>query len=699
MEKKKIYTTTYFHLIVCGALLVISAFIFLPFRVAKIQSGHDLKYHFGMIRALSVAWDKGSFFSKLTELIGGDYGYGTGLFYSTLPAGICVTMMKMLRLSLIGSIYLEIVLLFTLSGMLVYCFLRRLFRDNRIAAIGSVAYLLFPYFLWDVYVRFAFSEIFLMATLPMIAWGVYELLYRNNPAAFLVLFTVGYTLSILFHFTMTVYVTLFLVVWLAFHIKKVCTKKNILFFIAATCIVVLLAAAYLVPMLSNYAVTETENMGRNAKTLFKNSLGGFGNFYLLTLFLYTLLVGVLYMVGYARQPKNKRTVGRLALIVLSGLLIVMYSPIFPWGILPQIMGMIQYPFRLMLIGGILSSVQIATLVQEKFFAEGEAEAFAQTQSKNVSSQSQSIVEGSRREQRKKWEKVVLCLCCALCAANVIGMPFSLCRRVLSTTRSDVPMAQVSGYAEFDGLGVRKNGDYFPKGCTYEYVSTRMNAQAVAETDVRIFELSDYSGLSQMSFLVDRSGYAVLDIPYILMAEVALHRFETAYTNRSLPITAESYDGGEKTKITFPDYAQSSKIILSYKNAPDFKAYLQEKAFGVLTLEGDVTASNLYKDYVGKYSLDVIAGQNGGVLELPSYYYKGYSLTLQRTDGTYVNLTPVHGKNGFVEVEINENGRLYVEFTQAGFDFVYTLTVVGGIGAVGLFAATWIFQKKKQTKKE
>ena len=139
--------------------------------------------------------------------------------------------------------------------------------------------------------------------------------------------------------------------------------------------------------------------------------------------------------------------------------------------------------------------------------------------------------------------------------------------------------------------------------------------------------------------------------------------------------------------------------MSYENAPDFKAYLEEMAFGVLALKGDVTAANINKAYVGKYSLDVAVENDGGVLELPSYYYKGYSLTLQRTDGTYVNLTPIHGRNGFVEVEITENGRLYVEYTQDGFGFVHALTAIGGVGALGLFAVSWIFQKKKQEKAE
>ena len=136
-------------------------------------------------------------------------------------------------------------------------------------------------------------------------------------------------------------------------------------------------------------------------------------------------------------------------------------------------------------------------------------------------------------------------------------------------------------------------------------------------------------------------------------------------------------------------------ILGQTSTANIEAYLQENAFGVLTLEGDVSATNLKKEYVGKYSLDVTAGEEGGVLELPSYYYKGYTLTLEKADGMVVSVTPVHGRNGFVEVNVTESGTLYVEYTSEGFAFAYKLTAVGVICAVGLCVTSCIVQMKKK----
>ena len=134
--------------------------------------------------------------------------------------------------------------------------------------------------------------------------------------------------------------------------------------------------------------------------------------------------------------------------------------------------------------------------------------------------------------------------------------------------------------------------------------------------------------------------------------------------------------------------------MHYKDAPLFKAYLSENAFGVLVLSGDVTATNLQKEHAGKYSVDVTAGADGGVLEPPSYYYKGYCLTLVTGDGRRVSIMPIHGRNGFLEVEITESGRLYVEFSAPYLTAANALTAVG----VALFGGVVVWCVLCKTKK-
>ena len=62
---KEKQNTKKFHAAVCGLLFLIAALEFLPFLCSKMNSGHDLNYQFGVIRALSAAWDKGNFFGEI----------------------------------------------------------------------------------------------------------------------------------------------------------------------------------------------------------------------------------------------------------------------------------------------------------------------------------------------------------------------------------------------------------------------------------------------------------------------------------------------------------------------------------------------------------------------------------------------------------------------------------------------------------
>ena len=217
---QNLFKSKYFHLFVCAILTILSALVLLPYLKADRHSGHDLKYHFTVIRALISAWDNGTFGNKIMELIGGDYGYGTGIFYSTFPAALCVILMKLFHLTQTAALYLEMLLLFASAAVVVYFFLLRVFKNVWIAAIGAMSYIFYPYFLWDLYVRFAFTEIFLMLAMPLIVWGVYELLYYQNRIPFYALFISGYTLAIFSHFTMTVYITIFILIWLLIEWKN-----------------------------------------------------------------------------------------------------------------------------------------------------------------------------------------------------------------------------------------------------------------------------------------------------------------------------------------------------------------------------------------------------------------------------------------------------------------------------------------------
>lgn len=687
--RKNFYKSKYFHVMACVVLAIVAALVLLPFGVSEKQSGHDLRYHFNVIRALSVAWEQGSFFSKIMECIGGDYGYGTGLFYSAIPAGLCVLLMKTLHLPIMGALYAEFLLLFASSAITVYFFLRRAFKSNALAMIGGALYLLYPYFLWDLYVRFAFTEIFLMLAMPLIVWGVYELLYRQNPRAFLPLFIAGYTVAIFSHLTMSVYITIFLAIWLLIDCKRTFKGKNLLYFAIAAGIVLLITASYYLPMLVNYGVTETSGMSKTPEQMETNTKKYFTEYILMLDYAFVVGIGFLYALWYAFLAKKKRTAGKTALLVSSVLIAFTFTHFFPWQYMPNFLRMIQYTFRVLLLGGVISVVQICVLIKEVLLTLPEKK------------EDEIIFRIPKKPSGKEFWKLFSAafLCVGFLSYGTVAALHD--KNMFSaydnaSTSAQVAMDDLTGRSEFYGLGAGKHGDYFPKNCQWSYVSKRLKDELIYKTNMTVSEVGNYDGLSQVSFIVQKTqdGYAILNIPYEAFAGVEVYRFRTTSSNKQLEINAESYDDGRKVRLTTADDGNESKIILSYKNAPVFKAYLQAQAFGVLTLDGDAAATNLKKVRAGEYSLDVSVGE-GGVLELPSYYYKGYKLTLTKADGTRKTLEAAHGRNGFVEVEVTENGTLSVEFSDG---YLTVSNVLSGIGAT-LFVgvAVWAcFGKKKES---
>ena len=91
----------------------------------------------------------------------------------------------------------------------------RFSKNKLLAFIASVIYLSSSYHLNEIYVRDAEAESILFIFLPLVILGVKELL-EGNKKWFYPCFIIGYVGGILSHFTMMIYVTIFLAITLLF---------------------------------------------------------------------------------------------------------------------------------------------------------------------------------------------------------------------------------------------------------------------------------------------------------------------------------------------------------------------------------------------------------------------------------------------------------------------------------------------------
>jgi hypothetical protein len=362
--------------------------------------------------------------------------------------------------------------------------------------------------------------------------------------------------------------------------------------------------------------------------------------------------------------------------------------------MPNFLRMIQYTFRLLLLGGVVCTLEICILIQEVFIGLAEQK------------EGEYVIRISKKPSVRQVFRLIfsgfICLGFFTYSAVAATHNKDMLKAYKTTSLcTQVAVDEITGRSEFYGLGAGKHGDYFPQGCQWSYVSTRLKKKLISQTNMSVSEVGNYDALSQVSFVIKKTeekGYAILNVPYEAFAGVEVYRFRTANSNKQLEITAASYDNGKKVRLETVKDSNDSKITLSYKNSPAFKAYLQEQAFGVLTLQGDALASNLQRTRAGEYTLDVSVGGEGGVLELPSYYYKGYEIVLTTQDGKKSNLVANHGENGFVTVEISQSGSLSVVFVAEYIDWANALCVMGWVVFTGVMVWLWMPERKRAAVK-
>ena len=168
-----------------------SIILIIPMMITKEIGGHDILYHFSAINALDIAYHKGKFFSRIYELTCQDYGYPSGIFYSMIPSGITVIIKNLFHIPAIFAIYIVLILVLFLSELFVYILLNYIFENKNLNLILSITYICFPYILSNIYIRFAYTEMFMTFLIPMIAIALYNLVEKQNYKVFSIYFVIG----------------------------------------------------------------------------------------------------------------------------------------------------------------------------------------------------------------------------------------------------------------------------------------------------------------------------------------------------------------------------------------------------------------------------------------------------------------------------------------------------------------------------
>ena len=351
--------------------------------------GHDTDFHLSNITAIvdMLSWDNLTVQEPL-KYVGNNFGYGTRFFYPPLPHLTAAYITKILTVFNIDNVAIgmRITQWLTLfaSGITFYLLSIKLFKSKKISMLLSLFYMTAPYHLAEIFVRDAFSEMFIPIAIPLIILGLLYLVEKNHKL-FFTCFISGYTIAIYSHLAMTIYFTLIiLVTFFIIYFKQIFTKKHILYLIFASIIILLSTASFWMPMLEikikgSYGVFMpyymTSKGALRFSTISISELFAFNreiDFHYIR-FNLQLFVTILFFISIIfifkkKMWKQKEWLFLLAFTILSS---IMITSLFPWYYTPDILQTLQFPWRLALyiaFGVILiSGIALKQIENKKYF--------------------------------------------------------------------------------------------------------------------------------------------------------------------------------------------------------------------------------------------------------------------------------------------------------------------------------------------
>ncbi|MBQ9124586.1 MAG: hypothetical protein IJY14_02730 [Acholeplasmatales bacterium] len=209
-----------------------------------ICTGHDYAYHMPMILDDYYSL-KNLKYEPISDILLSGIGIGKRLFYSPLPH-LSVASLHLIMVNfgyeILDTYKMVVFLSVVISGLIMYRFSLKLTKNRYAALIGAIIYVIYPYRILDIFIRYAFAEVFSFIFLPLFFMGLYDFVHMDkNRAAVKPLLEILFGGAFLFlsHNLTAFYAFVFGFIYLLFNVKKIINmlkNKHIVAYTAITLI-------------------------------------------------------------------------------------------------------------------------------------------------------------------------------------------------------------------------------------------------------------------------------------------------------------------------------------------------------------------------------------------------------------------------------------------------------------------------------
>ena len=161
-------------------IAIIAVFACQPYLNTMLIYTHDLGYHLNRINEISENLNLKIFPSLIHSSLLNHLGYANSIFYPELYIYIPALIMSIFKIHVLTTykIFLIIITFFTFLSM--YISSKGIFKRKEVAWISSLLYTFSLYRLTDIYVRGALGEILSFIFIPLILYGLYEVVLGEN---------------------------------------------------------------------------------------------------------------------------------------------------------------------------------------------------------------------------------------------------------------------------------------------------------------------------------------------------------------------------------------------------------------------------------------------------------------------------------------------------------------------------------------
>jgi len=230
-------------------LLAVSATLcVLPFITHQtILVGHDVKFHIFQSAQFYKAITSGKLIPNWALDANNGYGSANFLFYSPLSYYV-VALFHFFIPSLIAAIICAIWTSFFLSGITMYLMIKR-FTGRTTGLLCAVLYQIFPFHIFDLYLRATLGELFAFIWFPLIFIFLNEILYSENKHTAILGFSLSYAGLVLTHLVSAFIVSGIVIFYILLNYFNISNRKSSTYALASFSLGLGLTSYFILPII------------------------------------------------------------------------------------------------------------------------------------------------------------------------------------------------------------------------------------------------------------------------------------------------------------------------------------------------------------------------------------------------------------------------------------------------------------------